>query len=210
MQDSEVDIAGHEYGNELIRRLVENEDHTATIYDSKDEGKTREIEKKLRLQEGALGADIGAVNNGAEHGRPMDAYNGRDTGGCIAWNPDAQTSEKTYFGKKLPEPDFIKLGHELIHTEHYFSGTLSNVKYYPPGVSYNFNYEEERTVGTIGYAIDSRPGAYPPYSYTRNKTKYFTFSPDIRKTDITENMIRGEHDLPLRPRYYQDIAPLNL
>lgn len=89
--------------------------------------------------------------------------------------------------------DFIILGHELIHAEHYLKGTYDTIttdtNYYTnhQGVTiteHNELFEELRTVGPIEWE-------------ERHNRRYR----DRYTGDITENDLRWEHGIALRSGY---------
>ena len=166
------DIEGRETGTELIRRLIENEDHTVTIRRSRG------------------GNTFQASNTSAS----MD---GRGSGGTVRFNPN-QNLRRTHISE-LQNHMYIALGHELIHAERAMRGAMAhplliNGRYtittYIPGGGFlggyrthHFRapYEELFTIG-IPFWSDH---------FQRN----FGVEP------ITENSLREEHGIRARIRW---------
>ena len=115
------------------------------------------------------------------------------------WNEQKKMIELEKGGNK-----FITLAHELIHVHHYFygryAGNTLGVNYYKNGnkaeldvwlPGYKGKIEEYRTVG-LGYSSKEQALQGPP----KSGLGYYNV-----KSDITENMLRAEHNMRLRARY---------
>ena len=117
-QDEEIDYSGHEKGNSLINRMIED-DNSISIIDSRDEKlDSISIVRKARNRNMAFTEDVGKAS---ENGVGSDGY--------VFWNPDRQFSPPTLQPdgtiQDEARPPFIGLGHELIHGDHYQRGTYS-------------------------------------------------------------------------------------
>ena len=146
-QDEEIGYSGHEKGNSLINRMIED-DNSISIIDSRDE-KLDSIStaRRVRTRNMASAEDYGKAS---ENGVGSDGY--------ALWNPDRQFSPPTLQPdgtiQDEARPSFIGLGHELIHGDHYQRGTYSQ-----EGESdylgldnniHSANMEERNTVGVGG------------------------------------------------------------
>ena len=144
-QDEEIGYSGHEKGNSLINRMLED-DNSISIIDSRDE-KLDSIDKRIRNENMASAKDYGKAS---ENGVGSDGY--------VFWNPDGQFSPPSLQPdgtiQNEARPPFIGLGHELIHGDHYQRGTYSQEgKSDYLGLENNIhsaNMEERNTVGVGG------------------------------------------------------------
>ena len=112
---------------------------------------------------------------------------GKGVGSTVRWNPDHPAQGLA----GDPHGSAVLLGHELVHAHHNATGTNGNgpEDSYPGQSGSSSRGEERKTVGCAGGTITQPNGA--PATV-----------PDHSLDVPTENSLRRELGLPLRPTYY--------
>jgi RHS repeat-associated protein len=160
---AKVGKGGQPHGTDLVRRMIKTA-RTATV----------EIEAP-------------GVGNSAPYATPADAINGVGTDSTIKFDPKSTAKPLTKdpkTGRASPKsrPNYIGLGHELIHAERAARGkaidlTTTDTHTYKDAGGHNVvNTQPNEEFATVGVKHN-------------------------KKTDVTENQLRKEHGLRSRATY---------